>query len=35
MLTVTEAPTGLIVEGDSHTRSPPLWRRLLRRLRGG
>ncbi len=30
-----EAPTVLVVEADSHTRPPPLWRRLLRRLRGG
>ncbi len=31
----TEAPTIVVVEGDSHAPPPPLWRRLLRRLRGG
>ncbi len=31
----TEAPTVLIVEADGHTHPPPLWRRLLGKLRGG
>ncbi len=30
----TEAPTVLVVEADSHTHPPPLWRRVLRGLRG-
>ncbi len=31
----TEAPTIVVVEADSHAHPPPLWRRLLRPLRGG
>ncbi|MDP9374622.1 MAG: helix-turn-helix domain-containing protein [Chloroflexota bacterium] len=30
----TEAATIVVVEGDSHAPPPPLWRRLLRGLRG-
>ncbi len=30
-----KAPAVLVAEGDGHTHPPPLWRRLLRGLRGG